>query len=60
MVVVLPEPDHEIFNRLLAAGGIPSPGQVPKEIFERIASQIPRYQGMDYDNLGESGAQPDK
>ncbi len=52
-------PDHEIFNRLLLAARIPSPGQSPKEIFGKIASEVPRYQGVDYDSLGESGVQPD-
>lgn len=51
--------DHEIFTRLLAADGNPFVYQSPKETFHKIAEEIPRYQGLDYDKIGESGVQPD-
>jgi len=51
--------DIEIFTRLLAVGGNPVAYQKPKEIFQKIAEEIPRYHGLIYDAIGEFGIQPD-
>ncbi len=51
--------DDEIFTRLLAANGHPFACQNPKEIFQKIAEEIPRYHDVDYDTIGEFGVQPD-
>ena len=52
--------DCEIFNRLLALAGQSLPSPSPADIFRRIAKEVPRYQGLIYEEIGDLGTDPDR
>jgi NADH-quinone oxidoreductase subunit G len=49
--------DSEIFMRLLGAAGEKVSYRNPAEIFAAIAQEVMAYQGMNYDSLGDQGAE---
>jgi len=50
--------DWEIFARLLARAGDRVAYPAPQQIFQLIAAEVPRYQGLSYLRIGDQGAQP--